>query len=133
MAKRMPYVLVVVTSPLTPEELGEEGAQALGVWEVMFRSDSFDELAPEDYADAALDCFHGDVGVDPVDDFCIEVYVDGVLAEGRDDFENGSLEGVGEVEFITDDPAEVEAARQGRFWGQSSAQDLVAAADGPTP
>lgn len=132
MAKPMPYILVVVTSPRTPEELGEEGALALGVWEVMFRTDCLDELAPEDYVDAALDCFHGEVVVDPLDDFSIEVYVDGVLAEGREDFENGSLEGVGEVEFITDDPAEVEAARQGRFWGLRSAANEVSAADGPT-
>lgn len=105
---RYPVIYVVARCSTPLEDLREaEDRLGVGVWEFTPSQFSSTRLRPEEYVDAALDCYHSQVAIDELDVFEFEVYVDGVLTPPRDDHESYSLTDTGDCDSISADPDEI--------------------------
>lgn len=120
-----PKILVVATTLVPVEGMDDEDVHALGVWEFSLKASCADKVKPAQYVDAALDCYHSQVAIDSLDDFEFEVFVDGVLTPRLDDHEDYSLKDVGDVDFISNDPLEIQDLHEGRPFGLDRIPELA--------
>lgn len=125
MSTQVPRVFLVAIADVDEAKLKEEDANVPGAYEVCFPEEYVVGKTPAELAGAALDCFHGDVAIDVLEDFSFEVYVDGEYTPEPEDYESSSAVDVASVEFFSNDFNVVKDIRDGRPVGIDRVPELL--------